>query len=166
MYYHHDYGFIPYLLFFILILFLLLLKIKSKRLFLFLGVLFISLGVKNSRDFIQNNRYHSSFIWDDFYENYIGIDYYMDTLNISRNDIIISLNDKSTQNSLYFAKRRGYNIFSHPEGESLNAIQFFKEKGARYIICKSEFTKNYIYLNPDFCKKVGQYKGIAIYSIP
>ena len=165
MYYHHDYGFIPYLLFFILIIFLLLLKIKSNKIIGILGLLYISLGVMNSRNFIQNNRYHSSFIWDDFYENYIGIDYYMDTLNISRNDIIISLNDKSTQNSLYFAKRRGYNIFSHPEGESLNAIQFFKEKGATYIICKSEFTKKYTYINPDFCKKVGQYKDIAIFKM-
>jgi hypothetical protein len=119
----------------------------------------------NSRNFIQNNRYHTSFVWDDFYDDYIGLDLYLDALKIDRKAVIISLNDKSTQNSLYFAKRRGYNMFSHPEGESLNAIQFFKDQGATYIICKSEFTKKYTYINPDFCKKVGQYKDIAIFKM-
>ena len=165
MYYHHDYGFIPYLLFFILIIFLLLLKIKSNKIIGILGLLYISLGVMNSRNFIQNNRYHTSFIWDDFYDDYMGLDLYLDALKIDRKAIIISLNDKSTQNSLYFAKRRGYNMFSHPEGESLNAIQFFKDQGAKYLICKTEFTKNYAYINPDFCTKIGQYKDIAIFKI-
>ena len=109
--------------------------------------------------------------WSHFnYQSTMGscetVEPYLRSIGIKPTDRIISIPDQSINISLVLMNQVGFTDYGYGHLEGKDRIEYFKNKGAKYIIVNdTSVLNNRDYLKPFTKTKIGSYKNINIYSI-
>ena len=109
--------------------------------------------------------------WSHFnYQSTMGscetVEPYLRSIGIKPTDRIISIPDQSINISLVLMNQVGFTDYGYILLQGKERIEFFKKKGAKYLIINdTSIFNNRNYLKPFTKTKIGSYKNINIYSI-
>ena len=170
----HDYYIIPGYIFvvFLLLSAIVLLKehythIYASKIFKGVIVAFLIMNVIHAKSTIHD-RYNGFLQYKlnaALYED--NVEEYLENLNIDKQDLVISVPDKSPCTSLYLLNRPGFTDWTDVSGNPLNEghIKDFISRGAKYLIVhdKNYLEKENIKNFKDY--EIGDYKGIKIYDL-
>ncbi len=100
------------------------------------------------------------------FEDIKNVSYLIDDLKINREDLIISIPDRTPNYSLYLLNRKGWTIFDKQSNDSISIIRNI-ENGAKYLFVSDfdEVIQNYSFLNSFLNEPVGIYNKLHIYRI-
>jgi hypothetical protein len=170
----HDYYIIPGYIFvvFLLLSAIVLLKehfahVYQSRIFRVVVVLFLGLNIIHAKSTIHD-RYEGFLQYklnDALYSD--KIEGYLDNLNIDKNDLVISVPDKSPCSSLYLLNRPGFSEWTDVSGTPLSEghIRDFIKRGAKYLIVHDKDYLEKENILPFKEHEIGDYKGIKIYDL-
>lgn len=99
-----------------------------------------------------------------YYEALDEIPPYLRSIGIHRDDKVISLPDPSWNVSLYLMDQKGWTAIGG-KGKGKDRIEYFKSKGAKYLIIFDPKVYQDEYISDYIQHKVGKYKNVDIYSL-
>lgn len=89
---------------------------------------------------------------------------YLRSLGISRNDMVISIPDKSTNTSLYLMDVKGYTDYGGGVRDT-GSMNCDIRSGAAYLIISNPSLLDSAWVQPYLKNKIGSYKNITIYAL-
>lgn len=96
-----------------------------------------------------------------------NLDKYLTNLNISPNDLVISIPDQSPNISLYLLDRPGFTEWIDRRGTKITEahVKDFINRGAQYLIITDDSYLEKPYVKPFTTYKIGDFNGIKIYDL-
>ncbi len=166
----HDYYILiifPWI-YFILLCFFYLLKRKANGIFnsLFIKIIFIILFIL-SMSYCRrelNDRYCGNRKDLPPFKEYLTIQPYVNSLGISKNDLVISIPDGTNCYTLYMMNRKGYTEL-HGRNQDSAGIATSINLGAKYLFINTEEYLEKDYVKPFLKEKIGEYGLVRIYKV-
>ncbi len=90
---------------------------------------------------------------------------YLRSLNIEREDPVISIPDQSPNITLYLMDQRGYTNFGYIEYQGKERIEHFISLGAKYLIINDVSFLEKDYLKSFQGKRIGVYENVQIFDL-
>lgn len=110
--------------------------------------------------------------WDRYHYNYKNhfkalneLEPIMEKIGISKDDTIVSIPDQSINISLYLLDRRGFSSYGYDNIPDSIALEYFRDRGAKYLILNDTNISPTSWINELYNKKIATYKNINIYDL-
>jgi hypothetical protein len=87
----------------------------------------------------------------------------LESIGVNKKDKVVCLSDISFNASLFFLDRDGWTNFQPIR--SAERIEFYRSKGASYLVVRDRDKENFSFLEAYFSKEIGRSGDVAIYKL-